>query len=44
MKKNNKNNDSLTATDCAIAKNQKMLYSSNMKTTNNNKETTLCQK
>ena len=34
MKKNNKNSDFLSATDCAIDKNQKMLYSNNM----NNKE------
>ena len=44
MKKNNKNSDFLSATDCAIDKNQKMLYSNNMKTKKTYIKEKICQK
>ena len=47
MKKTDKNykyRDILTATDCAIVKNQKMLYSNSMKTKKTYIKEKICQK
>ena len=43
MKKNSKNSDFLGATDCAIDKNQKMLYSNSMKTKKTYIKEKICQ-